>query len=153
MYLVNTVSRSASRARPSPSVNPESLKTPASPNISTSTSGYNEKKEFANRLNGHHAEGGGMANAPAAAPNRNAMAADDTGAFVPLPPRVTHSPASEQYVIAVYPFAGEAAGDLSFNAGDRIQVVKRTNNVNDWWTGSVNGKTGIFPGKLHIMLD
>jgi hypothetical protein len=40
----------------------------------------------------------------------------------------------------------KAAGDLSFSAGDRIEIIERTESSEDWWTGKVNGKQGIFPG-------
>ena len=33
--------------------------------------------------------------------------------------------------------------DLSFRAGDIIEVVAETNT--DWWTGRLNGKQGLFP--------
>ena len=35
------------------------------------------------------------------------------------------------------------ADDLSFEAGDIIEIVEETNA--DWWTGRVNGKQGLFP--------
>lgn len=62
-----------------------------------------------------------------------------------------HSPqasASGQttYVTALYDYAAQAEGDLTFAKGDRIQVVQKTQDVNDWWTGSLNGQTGVFPG-------
>ena len=40
----------------------------------------------------------------------------------------------------------KAEGDLSFSAGDRIELVERTENADDWWTGKLNGRTGVFPG-------
>lgn len=40
----------------------------------------------------------------------------------------------------------QAEGDLSFSAGDRIEIIERSDNVDDWWTGRLNGRTGIFPG-------
>lgn len=66
-----------------------------------------------------------------------------------------HSPqasASGQttYVTALYDYAAQAEGDLTFAKGDRIQVVQKTQDVNDWWTGSLNGQTGVFPGKMLI---
>ena len=35
---------------------------------------------------------------------------------------------------------------MSFNVGDRIEIVKRTQNAEDWWTGRLNGQEGVFPG-------
>jgi len=47
----------------------------------------------------------------------------------------------EQYR-ARYSFKGQRAGDLSFEQGDIIRVIKKNSN---WWDGECNGKTGIFP--------
>lgn len=66
----------------------------------------------------------------------------------PPPPPAKRTPSSkpEQYVTALYDFAGQEAGDLSFREGDRIRVVKMTGTSEDWWEGEVNGKKGSFPG-------
>lgn len=48
---------------------------------------------------------------------------------------------------ALYDFSAQAQGDLSFVAGDVIEIVQRTANENEWWTGRIGGKTGQFPGK------
>jgi amphiphysin len=49
-------------------------------------------------------------------------------------------------VTALYDYAAQAEGDLSFRAGDVIEVVSRTQNGNEWWTGRVEGREGQFPG-------
>jgi len=49
--------------------------------------------------------------------------------------------------VALYDFAAQAQGDLSFNAGDRIELVERSASAEDWWTGRLNGQQGVFPGK------
>ncbi|KAL0096242.1 hypothetical protein J3Q64DRAFT_1706882 [Phycomyces blakesleeanus] len=51
-----------------------------------------------------------------------------------------------QHVIALYDYEAQAQGDLSFQKDDLIQVISRTSNANDWWTGHLRGVTGIFPG-------
>jgi len=38
---------------------------------------------------------------------------------------------------------GSEPNDLSFRAGDIIEVITETNA--DWWTGRLNGKQGLFP--------
>ncbi|KAJ7039552.1 SH3 domain-containing protein [Mycena alexandri] len=38
---------------------------------------------------------------------------------------------------------GRDSSDLSFRAGDTIEIVTETNA--DWWTGRYNGKQGLFP--------
>ncbi|EKM83672.1 hypothetical protein AGABI1DRAFT_66540 [Agaricus bisporus var. burnettii JB137-S8] len=68
----------------------------------------------------------------------------------PPPPPIKSKPKPKvaiQYVIALYDFTAQAEGDLSFNAGDRIELVQRTASSEDWWTGRVNGLEGVFPGK------
>ncbi|GJN92551.1 hypothetical protein Rhopal_005581-T1 [Rhodotorula paludigena] len=50
------------------------------------------------------------------------------------------------FVTALYDYEATAEGDLSFAAGDRIEIVKRTDSANDWWTGRVHGREGAFPG-------
>ncbi|ODQ58521.1 hypothetical protein WICANDRAFT_34746 [Wickerhamomyces anomalus NRRL Y-366-8] len=47
--------------------------------------------------------------------------------------------------IALFSFDGEQSGDLPFRKGDVIQIVKKSDSTDDWWTGRVNGKEGIFP--------
>lgn len=49
--------------------------------------------------------------------------------------------------VALYDFVAQQAGDLGFRAGDKIEVVERTDDVNGWWRGRLNGgQTGVFPG-------
>lgn len=65
----------------------------------------------------------------------------------PKPSRLSAAPAAEM-VTALYDYAAQADGDLSFRAGDLIEILQRTPNENEWWTGKLNGKQGQFPGKL-----
>ncbi|KAI8982010.1 hypothetical protein BDF20DRAFT_864514 [Mycotypha africana] len=60
----------------------------------------------------------------------------------PPPP----APQQGQYVIALYDYTAQAEGDLSFKKDDKIEVVQRTADTNDWWTGKLNGVIGVFPG-------
>ncbi|KAI3405706.1 hypothetical protein KGF56_001312 [Candida oxycetoniae] len=55
------------------------------------------------------------------------------------------SKANASQAIALYSFKGEQSGDLPFKKGDVIDILKRTETVDDWWTGRNNGVTGIFP--------
>ncbi|XP_063040677.1 SH3 domain-containing YSC84-like protein 1 isoform X2 [Engraulis encrasicolus] len=48
-------------------------------------------------------------------------------------------------VTAVHAFEGQQSGDLSFNAGDQISVITKTDSQYDWWEGRLGGKVGIFP--------
>ena len=48
-------------------------------------------------------------------------------------------------VRAKFRFDADQPGDLSFRKGDIITVVKRTDSLEDWWTGRIGPKEGIFP--------
>jgi amphiphysin len=62
----------------------------------------------------------------------------------PKPSRLSGQPV--ETVTALYDYEAQAASDLSFSAGDVIEVVLRTNNENEWWNGRINGREGQFPG-------
>ncbi|KAI0975751.1 hypothetical protein F4678DRAFT_280900 [Xylaria arbuscula] len=63
----------------------------------------------------------------------------------PPPPKRIASKQLEEFVVAQYPFNGQGAGDLSFNQGDRIKIVKKTDTLDDWWVGELGGVEGNFP--------
>ncbi|RKF73764.1 Regulator of cytoskeleton and endocytosis [Golovinomyces cichoracearum] len=63
----------------------------------------------------------------------------------PKPARLNGSPVPET-VTALYDYEAQAEGDLSFKVGEVIEVIARTNNENEWWTGKLKGKKGQFPG-------
>ncbi|KAG2109626.1 uncharacterized protein F5147DRAFT_691601 [Suillus discolor] len=50
--------------------------------------------------------------------------------------------------IALYDFNAVEAGDLSFSKGDVILVTKKSDSTDDWWTGKIGGKEGIFPANF-----
>ncbi|TFK40932.1 hypothetical protein BDQ12DRAFT_646537 [Crucibulum laeve] len=82
-------------------------------------------------------------------PSAAASAAAAAKRAPPPPPALKPKPKPTpqvQYVVALYDFAAQADGDLSFNAGDRIELVERTASSEDWWTGRINGQQGVFPG-------
>ena len=54
-----------------------------------------------------------------------------------------------KFVVALYDYTAQADGDLSFKKDDRIEIIEKTNDTNDWWTGRLNGITGVFPGKIY----
>jgi amphiphysin len=66
----------------------------------------------------------------------------------PPPPPLKPKPAPVNYVVALYDFAAQTEGDLEFKVGDRIEVVERTESTEDWWTGRLGGRTGVFPGNV-----
>eukprot|EP00842_Homolaphlyctis_polyrhiza_P004545 jgi/Hompol1/5091/HPOL_000487-RA len=69
-------------------------------------------------------------------------AAPSASRVIPPPPS---SQSATKYAIALYDFTAQAEGDLSFHRDDKIEIVQRTNDVNDWWIGKLNGKVGSFP--------
>lgn len=66
----------------------------------------------------------------------------------PPPPRAKPSHLSKpvEKVTALYDYEAQAHGDLGFSAGDVIEIVHRTENINEWWTGKLDGREGQFPG-------
>lgn len=69
----------------------------------------------------------------------------------PKPSRLSGMPAPETCT-ALFDFEAQSEGDLSFLAGDAIEIITRTQNENEWWTGRVRGKQGQFPGELLVLL-
>ncbi|KAJ9127213.1 hypothetical protein QFC24_001451 [Naganishia onofrii] len=66
----------------------------------------------------------------------------------PPPPmkRAASAAPQPEICVALYDFAPQAEGDLGFKTGDLIEVIERSDIKDDWWTGRLNGVTGIFPG-------
>jgi len=67
----------------------------------------------------------------------------------PKPSRLSGIPAVET-VTALYAYEAQAEGDLTFDAGDVIEVVQRTDNVEEWWVGKIGVRQGQFPGKSCV---
>ncbi|KEQ66500.1 uncharacterized protein M437DRAFT_40022 [Aureobasidium melanogenum CBS 110374] len=70
----------------------------------------------------------------------------------PPPPKKRAQSFQGEFVTAMYDFAGQGSGDLSFREGDRIKVVKKTGSTDDWWEGELNGELGSFPAN-YVKLD
>jgi len=91
---------------------------------------------------------------PVVSPKPGSLAAAVAAKPKPPPPK----PKPKQFaakklvetVTALYDYAAQAEGDLSFKAGDTIEIVTRTKNDNEWWTGRLNGKEGQFPGEFSV---
>lgn len=47
--------------------------------------------------------------------------------------------------LAKFNFDADQPGDLGFRKGEVITIIKRTESLNDWWTGRIGEKEGIFP--------
>ena len=55
-----------------------------------------------------------------------------------------------EYYVALYEYASRELGDLDFNQGEIILVVKKDG---DWWTGVIGDRTGIFPSNYVDKCD
>ncbi|KAB5566844.1 hypothetical protein GE09DRAFT_1028471 [Coniochaeta sp. 2T2.1] len=55
--------------------------------------------------------------------------------------------------VALFNFDGDQPGDLAFKKGDVITVLKKTESDNDWWTGQVGTRHGIFPSNYVKMKE
>ncbi|KIW00237.1 uncharacterized protein PV09_08129 [Verruconis gallopava] len=75
----------------------------------------------------------------------------------PAPPPPKPKPARlsghhVETVTALYDYEAQADGDLSFTTGDVIEIVSRTANTNEWWTGRIGNRQGQFPGN-YVQLN
>jgi len=54
--------------------------------------------------------------------------------------------------VACYPYQSAEVGDLTFEAGENVRVVKKEG---DWWTGVIGNRMGIFPANYvqPIIID
>ncbi|KAI9473289.1 hypothetical protein BX667DRAFT_470912 [Coemansia mojavensis] len=64
----------------------------------------------------------------------------------PPPPPTYPGGSGVKRVQALYDFNGEQPGDLSIRENDIIELIERTDDTNDWWTGRIGNRKGIFPG-------
>ncbi|OJJ36469.1 hypothetical protein ASPWEDRAFT_38043 [Aspergillus wentii DTO 134E9] len=83
----------------------------------------------------------------AAASSSLAAAAKGKPAPPPPKPKPARFNQAVETVTALYDYEAQAHGDLSFSAGEVIQITQRTENQNEWWSGRVDGREGQFPGK------
>ena len=68
----------------------------------------------------------------------------------PKPSRLSGAPAAANRAQALYDYEAQAAGDLSFSMNDIIEVTEKGATENEWWTGTLNGRQGQFPGRFLI---
>jgi len=50
--------------------------------------------------------------------------------------------------IALFDFNAVQSGDLSFKKGQVITVTEMSKNTDTWWSGKVEGRTGMFPANF-----
>ncbi|KAF3086888.1 hypothetical protein TWF102_007536 [Orbilia oligospora] len=127
-------------------------------NLNSRHNKYGKKAEEAKKYGKPAAESGsGEAPPPAYTATTNTgetslgMSAIAKAKAKPPPPKpkpkafAVATPQAET-VTALYDYEAQAEGDLSFSAGDVVEIIQRTGNDNEWWTGKLRGKTGQFPG-------
>lgn len=51
----------------------------------------------------------------------------------------------QDQAVALFTFDADQDGDLGFKKGDVITILKRTDKKEDWWTGRIGDRVGIFP--------
>ena len=89
---------------------------------------------------------------PPYTPQNSSTSAAVKRAPPPPPPLKPKPKPAVQYVVALYDFQAQADGDLDFNTGDRIEIVEKTASQEDWWTGKLKGRQGVFPGVFQSFL-
>lgn len=52
---------------------------------------------------------------------------------------------SKDQAVALYTFDADQEGDLGFKKGEIITILQRTDKKEDWWTGRIGSRVGIFP--------
>lgn len=126
----------------------------AAPTGYTSPTSYGSHPGFTSPQSGYSQPSYGMPeSAPpsystAASPYTTATASPVATSFHPPP---AAAPAVET-VTALYEYQAQAPGDLSFPANAVIEIVQRTQDTNEWWTGRYNGQQGVFPGN-YVQLN
>ncbi|KAK7974231.1 hypothetical protein PG989_016079 [Apiospora arundinis] len=114
----------------------------------------NSLKPRSDYFGGGSSNGGGSQGRPGTAStiasNMSSISLSGGGAPIvkkkpPPPPTETEAHQHDPTRGALYDFAGQGAGDLSFQEGDRIRVVKKTGTDQDWWVGELGGVKGSFP--------
>ncbi|KAI9250602.1 hypothetical protein BY458DRAFT_444713 [Sporodiniella umbellata] len=53
---------------------------------------------------------------------------------------------------ALYSYQGQQEGDLSFQEGEVITVTEKTSSQEDWWTGRIEKRQGLFPANYVQLL-
>ncbi|KAF9428524.1 hypothetical protein BGZ94_002064 [Podila epigama] len=86
------------------------------------------------------------ATAAAAATSHAINAGKNAYAANKRPPPPVPKRLGVKMAVALYDYDAQQEGDLSFRKDDRIEIVERKPSMDDWWTGRLNGRQGVFPG-------
>ncbi|KAI0067357.1 SH3-domain-containing protein [Artomyces pyxidatus] len=68
-----------------------------------------------------------------------------------VPPPPPRSSTQRAKALWAYNENNQEPNDLSFRAGDIIEIIAETNA--DWWTGRINGRQGLFPSNYVEKLE
>ncbi|KAI0392159.1 hypothetical protein F5Y17DRAFT_437706 [Xylariaceae sp. FL0594] len=92
-------------------------------------------------------------------PTANQPASSSTAAAKPPVPKPKPNFASKQALlkkneaVALFTFEAAQEGDLGFKKGEIITVLKKTDSDNDWWTGMIGSRHGVFPSNYVKMTE
>lgn len=76
---------------------------------------------------------------------------DTTNSIEPVPAEIPSlDEYDSEYYIANYTYISQEPGDLTFNAGEVVTVLKKEG---DWWTGKIGNNVGIFPSNYVQKMD
>ena len=80
--------------------------------------------------------------------NSNTASSAVFAAPKPPPPRPRTKPIVNNLkkCKAMWDYEAQDQGELSINVGDVIVILGGDSDPDGWWTGRLNGNTGIFPG-------
>ncbi|KAK3955052.1 hypothetical protein QBC32DRAFT_60999 [Pseudoneurospora amorphoporcata] len=101
--------------------------------------------------------GGGFGGGYGAAAAQQAAADKKVGPGRPAAPKPNY--ASKQALmkkneaVALYTFNADQPGDLGFQKGEIITILKKTDSDNDWWTGMIGTRHGTFPSNYVKMIE
>ncbi|KAF8966486.1 hypothetical protein BDZ97DRAFT_686807 [Flammula alnicola] len=87
---------------------------------------------------------------PAFAPRQNTFAPPPVRRAGSAPEPEEEEQEAGEWADALYDYESGEAGDLKITEGERVLVTERTSD--DWWTGEVNGKKGLFPASYVKLL-
>ncbi|KAK7051266.1 hypothetical protein VNI00_004766 [Paramarasmius palmivorus] len=87
---------------------------------------------------------------PAFGPKKNTFA-PPPGRAPALAPKPEPEPeVNGEWAEALYDYDSSEPGDLEIRANQRVLITERTSD--DWWTGTYNGKSGLFPATYVKLL-
>jgi len=67
-------------------------------------------------------------------------------------PKAAQEESGDVLAISVYPFRSDTAGDLTFEKDEKIHIVQKSENQEDWWFGRIGSREGYFPANYVKLL-